>query len=288
MGECECFTGWSGEDRRVPINPDEECNSASTCSANGRCSSAGECTCYDGWNGKDCSVPATSDPGSMISICNSEDHCNANGRCNGITGTCICYKGWSGQNCSMQNSADDVEPCARDSYGACLRTCESETKCNANGRCNGKTGECLCYAGWSGEDCSIPITLQCQDTDDKDPQCGDDHYDTREHAQHRECVQGFSGRHCDCQQGSHVFTVPVHASAYPVTISVTMLTRDGDDGYLSTSSFNIIGAPRLLDPIRIDSCSFSEWSFEWIRPDLSWLETEAQVKIYHAQIRCGE
>ena len=38
----------------------------------------------------------------------------------------------------------------------CGGVCDSATTCNANGRCNGRTGECECYDGWSGADCTVP------------------------------------------------------------------------------------------------------------------------------------
>jgi hypothetical protein len=39
--------------------------------------------------------------------------------------------------------------------GMCVELC-TPTTCSGNGRCMGMTGECQCYAGWYGQNCSFP------------------------------------------------------------------------------------------------------------------------------------
>ncbi|EKX31255.1 hypothetical protein GUITHDRAFT_122543 [Guillardia theta CCMP2712] len=85
-------------------------------------------------------------------------NCSGNGRCNGQTGECDCYEGYSGTSCSEGTGGGGGGGggvCGRNSYGAsCTEECDMLKNCSGNGRCNGQTGECDCYEGYSGTSCS--------------------------------------------------------------------------------------------------------------------------------------
>ena len=200
-GECECYDGWSGADCSISTSDicglgtqgyysnrcqegtysrgcEEICDDVTTCNANGRCSGrTGDCECYDGWTGADCSEIDLNFSADSFAVkdsihceqnaysdecgdvCISESDCDGNGRCIGRTGTCECYDGWGGAKCTLPLKPDaftfDVH-CPMNGYQRqCEKTCEQKNMCNFNGRCIGRTGECECYEGWSGHDCSI-------------------------------------------------------------------------------------------------------------------------------------
>ena len=55
-----------------------------------------------------------------------------------------------------EETAVDEDPCVADMYAEnCTDSCTMGT-CNYHGRCQGRTGMCACFAGWSGADCNTP------------------------------------------------------------------------------------------------------------------------------------
>ena len=107
--------------------------------------------------------------GECVHSCKSDTTCSTNGRCSGRTGECMCYEGWSGDDCSVLAPSftdDDEEATHATNRGTCtpgadgcITTCVMESTCSSNGRCNGITGECMCYDGWAGKDCSEPCEV---------------------------------------------------------------------------------------------------------------------------------
>ena len=81
---------------------------------------------------------------------------------------CKCFSGWVGENClhvddqicAPGSAGESCDRCAVGAYNPeCSDECDDVTTCNANGRCIGRTGECDCYEGWAGHDCSMEIVL---------------------------------------------------------------------------------------------------------------------------------
>ena len=65
---CQCATGWSGYDCRVPICDFE-------CLHNGNCTTPGVCTCERGWEGFDCSIPICAQECQNGGVCVAPDTC---------------------------------------------------------------------------------------------------------------------------------------------------------------------------------------------------------------------
>ena len=107
---------------------------------------------------------------------NTRTHAYAgNGRCRGLTGKCECYPGFSGDDCSVadgggtsdcegKHAGPNCQVCTSDTYSiGCDSDCDTVTTCSGNGRCNAKTGGCLCYAGFEGTDCRTPVASICEE-----------------------------------------------------------------------------------------------------------------------------
>jgi cysteine-rich repeat protein len=102
--------------------------------------------------------------------------CSGHGRCMGSTGQCICYQaseidnettavgGWSGAACDVPpyDPCQDCQTCEQNNASCgCQNQCDMFVNCNGNGRCRGSTGDCECYQGFAGPDCSVPILQGC-------------------------------------------------------------------------------------------------------------------------------
>lgn len=144
----------------------------SACNGNGKCV-AGKCECEPMWAGTFCTEFVTAKAISMEpSQIAQEDAqqcpmvsgflCAGHGTCQ--ESICMCSKGWSGGSCDVQLSCidgcnspsgrcvDGVCECEKDFKGpSCAeRRCTSD--CWGHGLCS--LGQCQCYAGWVGSDCS--------------------------------------------------------------------------------------------------------------------------------------
>ena len=53
------------------------------------------------------------------------------------------------------------QPCAQDAAGNCSTTCNMFSSCSGQGRCRALTGDCVCFAGWGGANCSRQDCGEC-------------------------------------------------------------------------------------------------------------------------------
>ncbi|VDK46754.1 unnamed protein product [Anisakis simplex] len=95
----------------------------------------GVCLCENGWTGVNC-LEKECLPG-----------CEQKGLCK--NGTCICHKGWNGENCHIPGCPNN---------------------CNNNGECKMFNDEwkCGCDSSHFGDDCLLPIEIDCDDGIDND------------------------------------------------------------------------------------------------------------------------
>lgn len=149
QGNCVCEAGWYGASCHMKRCPND-------CSGSGYCFE-GRCKCMSGFEGEACeqvrltrqsivvklkhSDPLKARPGidqfketsSLRDLAGAScpDQCNHRGQCS-PGGKCRCDAGYSGV--------------------ACESFCPNE--CSGQGRCI--EGGCLCFAGFTGGDCSVP------------------------------------------------------------------------------------------------------------------------------------
>ncbi|XP_060593463.1 multiple epidermal growth factor-like domains protein 11 isoform X2 [Ruditapes philippinarum] len=150
-GYCECLPGYFGKtcEKSCPIGTfGFNCSQVCSCPERSTCSPRnGQCLCHPGYTGKSCDQSC--EAGKYGYFCRQTCDCTSGGTdyCNHVHGYCHCKGGWSGKKCDII--------CADNNWGPnCVKTCN----CNGNGRCDGETGDCLCFDGFQGTAC---------DTDDK-------------------------------------------------------------------------------------------------------------------------
>lgn len=128
------------------------------CANRGVCDMAtGTCACFPGFassNGRggqgssgDCGYalyPVTSCPGWP--------ECSGHGSCSGSPSyTCACVAGFSGGDCSVRKCPSGP---AWFSYPTAADTAHAPVECSAAGRCDRRTGTCVCEPGFEGAACS--------------------------------------------------------------------------------------------------------------------------------------
>jgi hypothetical protein len=97
-----------------------------------------------------------------IAGCDMFATCSGHGRCRGLTGQCECYPGWNGTDCSQRTgyfceqpdfTGIDCDACSKNFFtDNCAQECDMFVDCSGHGRCDGLTGECLCFSTWQKYD----------------------------------------------------------------------------------------------------------------------------------------
>jgi len=114
--------------------------------------------CPDGFTGPDCQPCEENTYTGECAVACDLGTCSYHGRCEGNTGQCLCFPGWTGEHCETREApvcpegftGPDCQPCEEDVYSeGCLRSCDM-AMCSYHGRCEGNTGQCLCFPGWTG------------------------------------------------------------------------------------------------------------------------------------------
>lgn len=97
---------------------------------------------------------------SVISCdCSMQNYCNGHGACLNITSTCLCYEGWGASTDIADYRAPDCSQrtCPSDRAWADVplssTVAHQYKECSNRGVCNRATGECECFAGFTGSAC---------------------------------------------------------------------------------------------------------------------------------------
>ena len=126
--------------------------------------------CQLGFSGRDCDPCAKNIfTGGCLVECDQFVNCSGNGRCDGMSGNCTCYPPYLGDRCEDIEVCPNgytnypvCEVCSKNIFlEACTSECDMFVNCSGQGRCDGRTGECLCYPGWTGERCSEFYYVDC-------------------------------------------------------------------------------------------------------------------------------
>jgi hypothetical protein len=320
----------------------ESCNMITDCSGHGRCRD-GQCVCYQGWTGPDCSMAIRTCPDGLESpqcpevctedayaasgaeecteSCNMITDCSGHGRCR--DGQCVCYQGWTGPDCSMAirtcpdglESPQCPEVCTEDAYAAsgaeeCTESCNMITDCSGHGRC--RDGQCVCYQGWTGPDCSIQDVLTVV-TSLEVNQAGM-HLQLSWHfrvldqqglkfvvrvtssdgSMTKEIVYLAADVRCTgsgCKEGMHDAEVPITLPKGPeddrYSVTVTVENGDGDQGLPVEAGVYVIGPPSTVAPLSITEVSLSKWSYKWTHPINFWQGETSHPAVYEIEVRCG-
>ncbi|GBG29733.1 Wnt inhibitory factor 1 [Hondaea fermentalgiana] len=132
---------------------------AKVCENGGECIADDQCQCASGWEGDDCTTPiCTGNPSNQRQICVAPDTydcipgytnapacdqalcvqtCHHGGEC-AAPDTCACASGWMDANCTTP---------------VCDQTCGNGANCTA-------PNTCTCPSDWTGDDCRQPVCTQ--------------------------------------------------------------------------------------------------------------------------------
>jgi hypothetical protein len=121
----------------------------------------GTCLCLEGWRGSSC-----------VSYCPGTPPCSNHGECSDEAGRCECDYTYGGDDCTTRvcpqclnngtcredPEAPDAElgcDCSEAHTGALCELLRCPSDCSGAGACDGDSGVCSCYLGYSGADCSV-------------------------------------------------------------------------------------------------------------------------------------
>ncbi|KAM9320641.1 scavenger receptor class F member 1 [Gastrophryne carolinensis] len=137
--------------------------------------------CCPGWKqeGRECTV----------AICKGADKCKKDEVCI-RPGVCRCKPGFFGADCNS--------PCPDQYWGS---DCKQRCSCFPNGKCDGVTGQCICYPNRWGADCQH--TCHCSSHGTCDPLTGSCQCAPGWWAQHcnKQCICNLETSHCNQTNG---------------------------------------------------------------------------------------
>lgn len=207
--KCRCLPNAAGTycqfiNKNIIILNDSKC---SNCSMNGKCNEKdGSCQCYPGFNGTFCEQELCPNNCSIIQrLENNEEIALKTGICDINQGNCQCFPEYTGKACEKPTFCDDN--CTSQSQGKCVYTnagpkcqcfdgfygekCEKKycpANCSLHGKCDEKTGKCICGDKYTGDSC------------DKFKEC---FYDCLGNGRCFEgsclCYEGYEGPFCELQ-----------------------------------------------------------------------------------------
>lgn len=151
-----------------------------SCNGHGTCGENNICDCFDGFISADCSqricpsAPAWADKAYAMDLAHSETECANAGICDRTTGQCECLPGFTGLACTRVRCLNDCNGrgvCMTiGSLGELYGTDYEQPGDGGDGKgasylnWDKSTGtSCVCYAGYSGPDCS---SVMCPKADD--------------------------------------------------------------------------------------------------------------------------
>lgn len=128
---------------------DVECSDAGECDRD-----TGKCVCLPGYEGSACQRT------SCVNDCNGHGICQSNLRFardygarykgawdSGNQTGCKCDSGYRGPSCALQECPSSSDPLGYDGNS-------KGRDCSGRGMCDYSTGQCVCFAGYSGNDCA--------------------------------------------------------------------------------------------------------------------------------------
>jgi len=180
---CTCNNGWTGDLCDIPICYGLNATDTLVCSSNGTCVGPDNCTCLTGFTNGVCQLPVCFGYNSSESVV-----CSSHGRCISPE-VCMCDYQHTGRACEFDIcfdiSSNDSSGCS--GHGQCVewndcachkglytgiecsipicynKSLDNET-CSNHGQCS-SPDNCTCDAGWTGEQCEIPVCFGNNATD---------------------------------------------------------------------------------------------------------------------------